>query len=177
MPRLHWHDLPVSVLSAAGQRIGHVAGAAPVTAGSIADLASVLDTPDGKHFCKGIRVDNPNAWMYRNEARINAHLPGSIVPSLRWQLEHDGWLLLGFDFAEGHHANLSVGSADLSLVALALTRLSEALTPCPVERVQPAAVRWGGRLSPEHVEGNSLVHTDVTPRNFLLGDSVAVVDW
>jgi thiamine kinase-like enzyme len=44
--------------------------------------------------------------------------------------------------------------------------------------VQSASARWVGRIAPELIDGDTLLHTDVTPRNFLRTDSsVTVVDW
>ena len=45
-------------------------------------------------------------------------------------------------------------------------------------KVQAATVRWAGHVVPEAVDGQTLVHTDVTPHNFMIHASgVAVVDW
>jgi hypothetical protein len=116
-------------------------------------------------------------WMHRNEARINAHLPPQI-PRLRWQAEADGWLLLGFEYIDGRHPDLTPESPDLPAVAAALTTMATALTPCPAPKVQAATTRWAGRIAPEVVEGNTLAHTDVTPNNFLIHEGgVTVVDW
>ncbi len=44
--------------------------------------------------------------------------------------------------------------------------------------VQPAAVRWRGRIAPDLIDGQTLCHTDVTPLNFLVGPGVVrLVDW
>jgi Ser/Thr protein kinase RdoA (MazF antagonist) len=116
-------------------------------------------------------------WMHRNEARINPFLPAS-MPRLRWQVESDGWLLLGFDYVDGRHPDLSPGSSDLSSVAAALSEMAMTLTPCPAVKVQAATARWAGWIRPEVVDGDTLVHTDVTPFNFLIRqDGVTVVDW
>jgi Ser/Thr protein kinase RdoA (MazF antagonist) len=56
--------------------------------------------------------------------------------------------------------------------------MATALTPCPEVKVQAATARWAGRIPPEVIDGNTLVHTDVTPYNFLIhGGSMTVVDW
>lgn len=177
MTRRHWHDLPATVRNAVQERTGHIEKVEPVAAGSIANVAVIIHASDVAQFCKGIEVASPDAWMFRNEARVNGSLPQSIVPRLRWTVEKDGWLLLGFDHADGRHADLTVGSPDLPRIAATLGCLSTALTPCPVDPVQPAVARWAGRVAPELVDGTVLLHTDVTPRNFLMGECVAVVDW
>jgi hypothetical protein len=63
-------------------------------------------------------------------------------------------------------------------VAAALSAMAAVLTPCPAVRVQLATVRWADHIPAEMVDGNTLVHTDVTPYNFLLHDGdVTLVDW
>ncbi len=111
------------------------------------------------------------------EARVNPWLPDT-APRLRWVVESEGWLALGFDHVEGRHPDLTPGSDDLPAIADALTGLSQGLTPCPPVRVQPATVRWRNRIAPDLIDGQTLCHTDVTPLNFLVGPGVVrLVDW
>lgn len=112
----------------------------PVETGVISDVAAILGTSTGRFFCKGVASDNPMGWMHRNEARINAYLPPP-MPRLLWQVERNGWLLLGFEYVAGRHPDLSPGSSDLLSVAAALSTMATTLTPCPAVRVQPAAAR------------------------------------
>lgn len=177
MTRRHWNDLPATVQRAVQEYTGHIERVEPVAAGSTADVAATIHTPAVTQFRKGVRVPSAKAWMYRNEARVNNALPHSIVPDIRWTVEKDGWLLLGFDYADGRHADVTVGSPDLPRIAATLGSLPTALTPCPIEPIQPATARWAGRVAPEHLDGSTLLHTDVTPRNFLVGERIAVVDW
>jgi hypothetical protein len=177
LPRRRWHELPPAVRLDVQRLAGPILRATPVEAGSISDFAAVLETPDGRLFCKGVVTDNPMGWMHRNEARINPFLPAT-MPRLGWQVESDGWLMLGFEYVEGRHPDLSPDSPDLPTVAATLDAMASALTPCPVPKVQAATVRWAGRVAPELVDGHTLVHTDVTPHNFLINeDGVTVVDW
>jgi hypothetical protein len=137
----------------------------------------VLETRDGRFFCKGASTDNPKAWMHRNEARINPYLPAQ-TPRLCWQVEVGGWLLLGFEYVRGRHPDLRPGSRDLPVLAATLTRMAAELTPCPAKKVQAATARWADYVAAEFVDGDTLLHTDVTPHNFLVHDAgVAVVDW
>lgn len=177
MTRRRWHDLPSSVRHAVRAHTGPIERVEPVAAGSIAGIAAIVHASGVAQFCKGIETAHPHAWMVHNEARVNAALPPGIAPALRWTVEYDGWLLLGFDYAAGRHADLTVRSSDLPRLAATLDHLAEALTPCPLEPIQPATARWAGRIAPELVDGNTLLHTDMTPRNFLVGEAVAVVDW
>ena len=44
--------------------------------------------------------------------------------------------------------------------------------------VQPFPKRWAGLIDPRLIDGETLLHTDVTPHNFLIcGTKVWVVDW
>jgi len=177
LPRLPWHELPPGVRVAVESHTGPILGVKSVDVGVISDVTAVLETRSGLVFCKGADTDNPMGWMHRNEARINPFLPAS-MPRLRWQVESDGWLLLGFEYVDGRHSDLSPGSSDLSPVAAALSEMAMTLTPCPAVKVQAATVRWADWIPPEAVDGDTLVHSDVTPFNFLIHqDGVTVVDW
>jgi hypothetical protein len=175
--RRHWQDLPAAVRKAVQQHTGQIRQVQPVATGAVSNLVVILDTATGLHFCKGVDAGNPLGWMHRNEARLNPHLP-DLAPRLRWQVDHDGWLLLGFTHVPGRHPDLTPGSADLHKLADTLTTMTSTLTPGPPVPVQAATARWAGRLPPEIVDGDTLAHTDVTPRNFLMtGTGMAVVDW
>jgi hypothetical protein len=176
MPRRHWDELPPAVRHAIEDHTGPVTRADSVATGSVAELATTLRTATGTVFCKGITTDNPNAWLHRNEARLNPVLPDA-APRLRWIVDTANWLILGFDHIIGHHPDLSAASADLPTVFQALASMSAALTPCPAIPVQPATARWDNWIAPEWVDGDTLLHTDVTPRNFLIGDRTWIVDW
>jgi hypothetical protein len=177
LPRFPWHDLPPGVLVAVESRTGPILSVRPVDTGVISDVAAVLETSSGLVFCKGAASGNPMGWMHRNEARINPYLPPR-MPRLQWQVESDEWFLLGFDHVYGRHPDLSPGSPDLPAVAATLSEMATTLTPCPAVKVQAASARWADWIPPDVVDGNTLVHTDVTPFNFLVnGDGVTVVDW
>ncbi|GAB1641801.1 hypothetical protein [Krasilnikovia sp. MM14-A1259] len=177
MNRCRWLDLSLDIQDAVREHTGDLERVEPVAAGSFADMAVILHTAGRAVFCKATRADNPRAWVLRNEARVNGFLPRAVVPRLRWEVETGDWHLLGFDFADGQHADLTPGSSDLARVATTLEHLSALLTPSPTDRVQPATVRWAGRVAPELVDGGTLLHTDVTARNFIVGQRVSVVDW
>lgn len=175
MTRRHWNDLPKSVRAVVEAHTGPVQAVNDVAAGSVCEMAAILHTATGPLFVKGIRAENPLVWMQRNEARINPWLP-EIAPRLRWTVEQDGWLLLGFTHVAGHHADASPGSLGLPAVAETLTVLSQ--TPCPPIPVQPATRRWAGRIDPALVDGGTLVHSDMSLKNFLVADGRAcLVDW
>ncbi|WP_431884906.1 phosphotransferase [Micromonospora wenchangensis] len=176
MPDRHWEDLPATVRLAIESHIGPVRAARSASTGSVSSLAATLDTDGGRIFCKAIQTSNPLARMHHAEARVNPWLP-DIAPRLRWKIEESDWLALGFDHVPGRHADLTPGSIDLPVIADTLTALTQGLTPCPPVRVQAATKRWEGLIAPELVDGETLLHTDVTPFNFLVDTRVHVVDW
>ncbi|MDP9794123.1 hypothetical protein J2S43_002635 [Catenuloplanes nepalensis] len=114
---------------------------------------------------------------HEREAALNALLPTGRVPRLRWAIASDGWLLHGYDRVPGQHANLSPGSPDIPSVLAALDELTHTLTPAPAEALAFSR-RWADRIPPEAVAGNTLIHTDLTPRNVLIDhDHAWIVDW
>jgi Ser/Thr protein kinase RdoA (MazF antagonist) len=162
----------------------------------------------GRVFCKGVDLSSSRARMHRHEARINPWLPHPPAPQLLWQVEICGWLLLGFEHTEGQHADLSPESPDLPAVADAVSTLDVALQDCRAKGVPTMAAQWDRlrawrslRDDPDidldpaiidrlgdlvawesdaigHVDGHSLVHTDLHPLNILVrGDAVRIVDW
>jgi hypothetical protein len=184
--RLEWHDLPAGVRDAVQTRTGQVIGAENSSAGRNSAFSAALVTADGRVFCKGGRTDSPQAVMHRNEAAVNPHLPSDLAPQLLWQVEQDGWLLLGFEHVSGQHANLSPGSPDLPLVADAVQQIGTIAPPQSPRRM--IADHWEAALAngtadelaaqaPRHMRGSTLVHSDLNPLNILVADTARVVDW
>ncbi|GIJ06850.1 hypothetical protein ACFFMR_07490 [Micromonospora andamanensis] len=177
MPRRRdWHELPEKLRRQIEQRTGAVHAAYSVPTGASCDLAAVVDTDTGRVFCKGGETEGLAAWLYRNEARVNPWLPDG-APRLHWTVEAEGWLILGFEYVAGRHPDLAPGSPDLTAVADLLTAQSRLLTPSPPVQVQRFADRWRGLIAPGLVDGDTLLHTDMTPRNFLVADRLRLVDW
>jgi hypothetical protein len=177
MPRRqHWTELPADVRREVDRHTGPVLSAYPISDGSSCDLAVTLETATGRVFCKGGEVGSPTTRLHRNEARVNPWLPDA-APRLLWTAERSGWLIIGFEHAPGRHPELAPGSPDLVQVAELLASLTRELTPCPPIRVQRFADRWRDLIDPELVDGDTLLHTDMTPRNFLLADRLRFVDW
>ena len=179
MARHRWEQLPAAVHDAITARSGTVERVEHAAAGSVGDFAATLDTSTaGRIFGKGARLDSDRIGFLRNEVRLNEHLPHDLAPRLRWHTETAGWLVDVFDHAPGTCADLHPGSPDLPVVADALTRMAAALTPCPPINIQPATTRWGSLIDPALVEGDTLLHTDMTHNNFLIASGRAkVVDW
>jgi hypothetical protein len=124
MTRGSWVQLPESVRSAIEGVAGSVHRAEAATAGRNSDFSATLHTRSGPVFCKGIAdAEGDRGRMHRHEAEVNQWLPPQVAPRMRWRIEVDGWLLLGFDRAEGRHADLSPHSPDLPPVAASVDTL------------------------------------------------------
>jgi hypothetical protein len=207
MTRYEWDALPEAVRDAVEQQCGEpVIKAETPVMGVSSEFTATLHLASGPVFCKGIRADQPGAWMHRNEAAVNCLLPRGIAPALLWQVEAGGWLLLGFEYAPGRHPDLSPGSADLTPVADAVTALGK--LPPPGMANRSLAARWA-RLpvwqrylqSPPdgldswerenlprlaaleaaahaQIDGDALLHTDLQAGNLIVNDGVVtVIDW
>ncbi|SCL53540.1 hypothetical protein GA0070606_2138 [Micromonospora citrea] len=184
MPRRRWEELPEGVRRDVERHTGSICSVSPIPTGAASDIAVTIDADAGRIFCKGGEVDGPFGWLYRNEARLNPWLPAA-APRLLWTVERGGWLLLGFEHAAGRHPDLAPGSPDLAPLAALLDDLGRRLTPCPSVAVPSIGDRWRPLIAPELVDGDTLLHTDMTPRNFLIetrsdaGETptVRLVDW
>ncbi|KOT94512.1 hypothetical protein ADK70_12615 [Streptomyces rimosus subsp. pseudoverticillatus] len=170
--------MPAEVWAAVEECSGPVAGARDVADGLTCSTAAVLTTTSGQAFMKGVPVGDARGRAGQAlEAVVNAAVRG-IGPRLLWQVAAGGWDLLGFEYVEGRHADLSAGSADLVLVAGVLLAAQAVRAPADVP---PFADRFVEVLPPEQLEllrGDSLLHTDTNPHNLLVGSSRAwIVDW
>jgi hypothetical protein len=191
-------DLPDDAWQAIVERCGEVSRVEHASGGINSDLAASLSTDSGLVFVKGVRVDGRNASAHRAEARVNAYLPATLAPRMRWQVEVAGWLLLGFEHVSGRHADITPGSPDLPLIVATVGEVQETLTPCPPVDVGGFADQWGRLgawrelltkiptdLDPwtrdllvhgadtepaaiNVMRGDSLAHTDVQPLNILV---------
>ncbi|GAA4845297.1 hypothetical protein [Saccharopolyspora rosea] len=142
MTRWKWGDLPTAVRVAIESHCGHVVSASSPSAGRNSDLSVTLHLGDGGAcFVKGVLADSEQARLHRHERLVGPYLPAE-APRLIWYVDVDGWVINGYDYAEGHHADLSPGSPDLPRVRDAVTALGEELTPCPVN-VPTLADQWG----------------------------------
>ncbi|WP_410654143.1 phosphotransferase [Amycolatopsis sp. lyj-112] len=203
-----WNHLPHTVRAAIEAETGPVRRVEIPEAGRNSDFAATLLTRRGTVFCKGI-VDagGKRAKMHRHEADVAPYLPPAVAPRLLWSIEVDDWLLLGFQHITGHHTDLSPGSADLPLVAEAVSTMARELAGCTAPGVpalsekmawmagwrrlrhQPPAEldQWSrDRLDLlvdleakgiEAAAGNNLIHTDLHQFNILVGDRAWVIDW
>lgn len=207
MSRCDWENLPAQVRSLVEHASGMIVKAESASAGINSDFAATLYRPDGQVFCKGVKADSPRARMHRHEAAINPWLPRAVAPRLLWEIEADGWLLLGFEHIAGRHPDLSPASPDLPLIADAASTLAVDLTPCPPVPLRGLAEQWAhiaawrrikrdfiDALDPwsadnldaliawetravEQVDGDTVAHTDLHRLNILIGDAAHAIDW
>jgi len=206
MARSTWQDLPAAVRAAIERETGPVAATESPSAGRNSDFSATLHTAAGPVFCKAIAdSEGGRGRMHQHEADVNPWLPSTVAPRLRWRVEADSWLVLGFDHISGRHADLSPASSELAEVAATVNALTEGLAHCPADAprlaehwgrlaawrrlsksVQPGAwtadhldelVAWECRAI-ELADGDSLVHTDLHSYNVLVGsDGARIVDW
>lgn len=207
MSRVDWHDLPRSVRCAVETECGPVVAATTPDGGRNANLTAVLELLDGdRTFVKGVQADAAEAAACRREEALNPLLP-AVAPRLLWRVEADGWLLLGFEYVQARPADLSPGSADLLLVAEAVSAIVRHRAPIPTLSAPPLADKitrisawtrlrsapptnldpWAlanldrfadaDECAAEWVAGESLAHTDLHSHNVLVSDVAHVVDW
>ncbi|WP_157855883.1 phosphotransferase [Streptomyces aureocirculatus] len=142
-------------------------------------LACTVHARSGRLFVKGTQLDDPSAWVYRHEAQVTRHAP--LAPRLLWEVEADGWLLVGYEYVDGRHSDLAPGSPDVGSLVRTLTAVSEVPWPETL-RKKPLHTRWADFLPdgvPTGLQGRSLSHTDMSPLNMLISADgrLRLLDW
>lgn len=106
--RLAWDALPERIRAEVTSRIGPVAAVLSHEGGYSPGMAATLTTAAGDRvFVKAVSTafHERSAELYRAEARINGLLPDGVpAPRMRWHLEHEDWVVLAFDAADGELA-------------------------------------------------------------------------
>lgn len=179
MDRISWHDLPSAVRRAAERHAGQVEWAETAGHGVMSRLACAIRTRSERQFVKGTRLDDPSAWVYRHEAQVTRHAP--LAPRVLWDAEAAGWLLVGYEYVDGRHPDLSPGSPDVTSLVRTLTAVSEVPWPEAL-RKKPLHTRWADFLPdgiPTGLQGRSLGHTDMSPLNMLVAADgrLRLLDW
>ncbi|MFI0452469.1 phosphotransferase [Actinomadura sp. 6N118] len=179
--RTDWTDLPKELRTQIEAHTGSIDRIVPAPTGNHADIASTLETSDGRVFVKAARKledrDGPEVMSLRREAAVNPAVC-EYAPRLRWQAETEGWLALGFDHVQGRPADFSAGSPDLEILAKTVHALQSA--PCPDVPMLSGGKRWQKFADdPAPFEGVTLLHTDLNEDNFLITDQgrAFVIDW
>lgn len=177
MSRLLLSDLPQGTQDAAAREVGGVLGFAPARLGARAHIAGTIRTRSGLVFLKGVATDDvPETKALRAEAAILQDGP-PLAPKLLWQVEADGWLLLGLEHITGRKADYRRGSPDLAALAATITALAAdprtAAAPAYAERLYvPRAT------DTTFLGGPTLLHVDLNPTNLLLTSrGPRLVDW
>ena len=181
MPRSDWAQVPENLRVAVEARTGPISRILPAPTGNHADIASTLETPNGKTFVKAARKladrDGPEVRSLRAEAAVNPYVT-RFAPRLLWHEEVGGWLALGFEHVDGRTADYSTSSRDLSIVAKMVQELQS--TACPDVVRMPMERRWANLAGDvSRMAGDALLHTDINPNNVLITPDrcVYLVDW
>lgn len=143
------------------------------------DLLAVVEGEKGSFFVKAMR-NRPGGrrdQMLREEA-INPFVQ-PLAPALLWRAEDEEWIVLGFERVHAREVDFTPGSRDLPVVVDLLNRI-HALDLPEVARDWPET-RWdwfADEGASALFRGDTLLHADVNPSNFLVSDGCSwVVDW
>ena len=177
--RIAWEDLPEPLKQAIRARTGPITGVRIATAGQNSPLAAIIDTSDGKVFAKGLPSGHRRVITQAREAAV-APLVGEISPALLWHFDEAGWNVLGYEYADGRHADYSPGSPDLDRLVQLMDTLSAIKVPDDAGPFKRAEDRWKPYLDdPAAVAvfaGQVLTHSDWTPDNVLVSPGPRLAD-
>ncbi|MGW1278506.1 protein kinase [Streptomyces tsukubensis] len=162
------------------QFTGPVKEMRPTKRGFSSDVLVLVDGELGRFFVKGIR----NASGGRREEFVRERLINdsvqSVSPRLSWHTDGGDWMALGFERVDAEPSRFEPGSPDLPAVLDLLGRIGE--IPLPDLVANWPETRWDAFADgPEEarlLRGDSLIHGDVAPGNFLVGPAGGwAVDW
>ncbi len=157
---------------------GQVADVRPAR-GFSSDLVAVVECENGTFFVKAVRNEGRRRVSIRCETAINAFVQ-PISPPVLWQAENEEWIVLGFEALEGRRADFGSESDDLPVVVDLMNRIGALDLPQVAHRWHER--RWdrfvADEAETELFRGDALLHVDINPGNFLIGERAAwVVDW
>ena len=143
--RMDWQSVPIQVRSAIEKHLGRpVVKSLTRSEGFSPGLAAKLVLSDGGAvFAKAVG-SSPNARspdIHRSEAKIASALPSeghNEFPRLLWTYDDGDWVVLLFENIEGRTPSVPWNPDELSRVLSAITKLSESLTPSPIETISVA---------------------------------------
>ena len=136
--RIPWEAVPESVREAVEAGLGsRVAEAVTQPGGFSPGCAARLRLEDGRSvFVKAVGSEpNPDSpWLHRGEAKVAAALPAE-TPAPKFLFSHDDgdWVALVFEDVDGHEPEVPWRRDELDRVLDALTDLSRALSPAPID--------------------------------------------
>jgi len=182
MHALTFAELPQTVREAVVEHSGRVSGFEPAPAGNHAAIAGSLRIDGGRVFVKGARLlpergGGAEAWSLRNEAAVNPYVRPR-APELLWQVQADGWLVMGYEHVDGRHADYAPGSPDLEAVAEAVHGLS--VISCPEVVMLRVEQRYASQdEDASALAGPALLHCNINPENVLIAADgrARLVDW
>ncbi len=179
--RIAWHDLSGPLKHAIEARTGPITGVRIAPAGQNSPLAAIIDTRDGKVFVKGLPSDHRRVITQAREAAV-ALLVSEISPALLWHFDEAGWNVLGYEYADGRHADYTPGSPDVDRLVELMDVLAAIKVPDDTGPLKRAEDRWKPYLDdPETASvfaGPVLTHSDWTPDNVLVSAHRAwLIDW
>jgi aminoglycoside phosphotransferase (APT) family kinase protein len=137
--RLPWERVPEEIRETIEQRLdAPVARAVTRPGGFSPGLAATLELEDGRCFFAKAVGPEPNQdspGFHRREAHVAAALPPETpAPRFLFSVENEaGWVALVFEDVAGHEPDLPWRRDELQRVLDALTNVSAALTPAPIE--------------------------------------------
>jgi hypothetical protein len=179
--RIAWGNLPRPLREAIEARTGPITGVRIATTGQNSPLAAIIDTRDGRVFAKGLPSDHHRVITQARQAAV-APLVSGISPALLWHFDEAGWNVLGYEYADGRHADYTPGSPDLDRLVQLMDALSAIKVPDDPGPFKRAEDRWKPYLDdPETASvfaGPVLTHSDWTPDNVLVSAHRAwLIDW
>ena len=132
-------------------------------------------------FAKGLPSCHRRVITQAREAAV-APLVGEISPALLWHFDEAGWNVLGYEYADGRHADYTPGSPDLDRLVQLMDALGEIKVPDDPGSFKRAEDRWKPYLddpqTAEILAGPVLAHSDWTPDNVLVSPHrVWLIDW
>ncbi|WP_436958005.1 protein kinase [Streptomyces sp. SudanB182_2057] len=147
--------------------------------GFSSDLTALVDCEKGRFFVKAVRnrAGGRRTSLIREQMINDYTIP--VSPPLLWEVEDD-WLVLGFEAVQARTADFAPGSPDVPKVVGLVRRIGG--LPLPPVAEHWTETRWD-RFTADPAEaslfrGDSLLHTDINPSNFLIGSTRNwVVDW
>ncbi|WP_405447134.1 protein kinase [Streptomyces achromogenes] len=174
-------DSPASeILPLIRQYTGSVGSIRPTERGFNSDLTALVDSEKGWFFVKAVRNRPGGRRASLIRERVINDYTSTVAPPLLWDVEDDEWLILGFMAVEARTALFEPDSPDVPVVVRLIREIGELPLPRHVEHW--TETRWD-RFTADPSEaslfrGDSLLHTDINPSNFLIGSEQCwVVDW
>ncbi|BCJ76977.1 hypothetical protein CS0771_65210 [Catellatospora sp. IY07-71] len=176
--RVSWQDLPAGLRRLIEAEAGVFVRAEQVGTGHNCLLGMIMHTAHDRYFLKGVPADHKRAvWTQSNEAAINPHVRHVSAP-LIFHVAADGWDVLGFQYLDGRHADLSPGSPDLLKITSGLQALASIPAPDGLS-LRTADDRWRDYAG-DHAHllaGTTVAHTDLHRHNILIDSSAKFIDW